>query len=244
MTTVQEKAPIIMERLGRQLYSPEAFDQLAEVLSAKELQALKESHQWIKTFLTQVITKNPKKIEAICPFVGASLESQQMLFSVAQPADPNNIDDIHQELRLYSQIFCELEPTTYPQCLHKCVVPIFPDTPGHLITDAVVHNAAREEILAMGIMIGDASPDRDFQATWDPSFNPMQSPVPLYALRTFIPTDWRFINNTPHLRAIYKARFGEPKLGDEYETLSGKMKELLGRVTRKAKKLVGVLPNH
>lgn len=223
---------------NRLLATPEAFDDLAEQLTATEIDALKQCHQWIATFLIQVMNKGPDKVEAICPFVQASLESGQMLFSIARPNDPNNPDDIYNELMTYAKIFVDREPKEYPKCIHKCVVPVFPQTPGHLITNAIVQHTAREDLIAMGIMVGDASPDREFEASWNPEFNPMQSPFPLYALRSFIPTDWRFIKNSEKLRQLYKQRFGEPKAGDEFLTPKGRLKALIRKVKSKIKSLI------
>ena len=233
ITTPQDRN--IRKLRNRLLATPEHFDQLYKTLNEKQTEALKASHHWVSTFITQIVNKGPGKVEGICPFVKESLNRGEMLFSIAQPQNPESLDDIHTELMTYAQIFCDIEPKDYPKCLHKCVIPIFPDTPGKLITEAIVHHSAREDLLKMGIMVGDASPDRDFQATWDPTFNPMQSPYPLYALRSFIPTDWRFINNSDNLRAIYKARFGEPKDGDEYNSFFGKIKWLANKVKRKLK---------
>ncbi len=222
----------------RILVSPKGFDAITNQIDEKGKLALYACHHWIATFITQLVDKTPCKVEAICPFVQGSLDKGEMLFSIAQPSDPNNLDDIYDELIRYARIFCDIEPKKYPKCLHKCVVPIFPDTPGELITQAIVHHSAREELLKMGIMVGDASPTRDFKATWDPSFNPMQSPYPLYALRTFIPTDWRFINNSATLRAIYIKRFGPPPNEPLMTRMIWVMKDCVGKIKRMVKKLM------
>src|SRR5262249_35962536 len=146
-------------------------------------------------FITKKVKKQRGKVEPVCPFVPPALDQQLLFLSVAKPARHDSIEAIFRELKLYQEIFQSLGPKKLPMSLLRSVVVIFPETPGHLILATVDPKQTRlkTELLENDIMIGEFFPTCPLPASWDSTFFPLQSPIPFYALRSFIETDWRFV---------------------------------------------------
>ncbi|MEM1297447.1 MAG: DUF6875 domain-containing protein [Verrucomicrobiota bacterium] len=213
--------------LSQDCDDPMKLDQL----TANEREALVKSRDWVADFPTRKVVKFGRK-EAICPFVEPAIHRKTMHFAIAQLSAPNNIEAIDGELRRFADIFNELEPTTMPAAMTKAVVVIFPETTGQFLLDAT--DASRDlkgDMLEAGILVGEFFPSCPFASTFDPKLFALRSPVPMYVLRSFIETDWRFIAQVESWREIYRERFGEPPRDLQH------LGTLRGRVLAKLDKL-------
>tara|TARA_R110002096_G_scaffold159011_6_gene324639 strand:+ start:6231 stop:6935 length:705 start_codon:yes stop_codon:yes gene_type:complete len=205
-----------------------------DLLSTVEREALVKIRDWVADFPTRKVVKFGRT-EAICPFVEPAIQRETMHFALAQLAAPNNIGAIDGELRRFARIFNELEPMEMPAAMTKTVVAIFPETTGQLLLDAT--DASRDlkgDMLESGILVGEFFPTCPFASTFDPKLFALRSPVPMYVLRSFIETDWRFIAQVERWRGIYRERFGEPPRDLQHlGTLRGRVLAKLGKLRKR-----------
>lgn len=209
----------------RLIFPEECVDPVALSQMPEDLRdAVTETHDWITNFVTQRVNKHGRR-EAICPFVEPSLQREAMFLSIATPDQPNEIASIDRELRHFSRIFHELEPKAMPAAIVKTVVAIFPQTRGPLLLEAT--DASRDlkgDLLEDGILVGEFFSTCPFATTFNPRLYALRSPRPMYVLRSFIDTDWRFIAQVPRWREIYRARFGDPPADSQHlGTLRGRV---------------------
>ena len=200
----------------------------------EDLKTLRTTAEWVRTFMTKKVRKLKGKIEPVCPFVPPALDQQLLLFSVAKVEQPDSIESVYREIRLYQEIFQSFGPQKPPMSLLKSIVVILPETPGNVILDTVnpERTQLKAELLEHDIMIGEFFPTCPLHASWDPTFFPLQSPIPFYALRSFVETDWRFVQGVREWRNIYKRRFGEPPQGDQHK-MSQRLVRLLTKVAKR-----------
>ena len=224
----------IFEKTNRILCTPQMIaDAERYPIPPEDLKTLITAEEWVRAFMTKKVRKLKGKVEPVCPFVPPALDQQLLFFSVAKPAQSDSIEAIYRETKLYHEIFQSFGPQKPPMSLLKALVVIFPETPGDVILATVNPERTRlkTELLENDIMIGEFFPACPLQASWDPTFFPLQSPIPFYALRSFVETDWRFVQGVREWRNIYKRRFGEPPQGDQH-----KMPRRLVRFLTKAAK--------
>ena len=209
-----------VERMtGRKLLRPAALAGPPSDLSAPDLAALRVAYDWIRAAIFRRVQKTETRNEAVCPFAEPSADAGLLFLSVGRPSSPSAPRALADEVRLYGEIFQQLEPRDGSLAMLRCIVLVLPDTPHELILPAVdpAKNSVETELLERGIMVGEFYRDCPFPATWDPSFLPLQAPIPLYVFRPFIKTDWRLIYRVKAWREIYKRRFGEPPTGDQHQ---------------------------
>ncbi len=177
-------------------------------LSAAAAVALGECAEWTATFPLQRVKKQ-HRFEAICPFVAPSIAADAMLFSAAELSESEpaleRLDDL---LRESAGLFERLDASD-PKL--RCLVMVVPGVRGGRLLEATdPARAIKNDLLRRGILVGEFFPSCPFATTFNPRLFALRSPSPMYVLRTFIETDWRFICQIPAWQATYRERFGEP----------------------------------
>ncbi len=209
----------VARETGRRLVTPEMLADPSSDLPAADLVAVRETYAWIREVILRRVRKSEARTEAVCPFVEPSIDAGLFYLSVGRPRDAADPRAIADEVRLYGDIFRRIQPTEGSLAQLRCIVLVLPTAPGEIILPAVdpKESPVETELLELGIMVGEFFRECPFPATWDPRFFPLQSPIPFYAFRPFIKTDWRLIHRVKPWREIYKRRFGEPAKGDEHK---------------------------
>lgn len=177
-------------------------------LSAAAALALAECANWTATFPLQRVRKH-RRIEAICPFVAPAIGADALLFSASEldDAEPTleRLDDL---LRQSANLFETIDAAD-PRL--RCLVMVLPGVRGARLLEATdPSRSIKNELLRRGILVGEFFPSCPFATTFNPRLFALRSPSPMYVLRTFIETDWRFICQIPEWQATYRERFGEP----------------------------------
>jgi hypothetical protein len=70
-----------------------------------------------------------------------------------------------------------------------------------------LHAELKDEFVKDGVMIGQFHPTCGAAGLWDPEFRPLQSPVPLLAIRDMVSSDLPFLLGSPTHAATYFERF-------------------------------------
>ncbi len=231
----------VYERTRRFLCTPQmigASEAMGSPLAEAEIAVLRQTHQWVEKHIFKVVEKKKGLKEAVCPFARPAMDARLLFYSVGKPSDPCSKEAIAEEIRYHMAIYKEIKPKDASENLLRSIILVFPDTPHELILDAVAlkNSDIKTSLMENDIMIGEFFKDSPFPATWDETIFPLQSPVPFYAMRPFIESDWRFIHGEKRWRDIYKRRFGEPPQGDQYK-LPARLKTLLEKVGEKSRRL-------
>ena len=209
----------------------EALDEcalLGEGLSLDDAGLIRRCAAWTTTYPLQRVKKH-RRIEAICPMVAPSLAAEAMKFTVAlgEEREPS-LDRLDQILREAADRFETGVPCEDSRL--RCLVLILPGVRGGRLLEATdPARGIKNELLRRGILVGEFFPTCPFATTFNPRLFALRSPAPMYVLRSFIETDWRFICQIPAWQATYRERFGEPP---------AKLRHLGGRWWRLKQKFV------
>ncbi|WP_431894343.1 DUF6875 domain-containing protein [Nonomuraea sp. bgisy101] len=147
---------------------------------------------------------------AVCPYAQTALDRGTFYLAVCQ-GEPTVLD-ISRVLAGYRDWFQRLAapPGVSPQ--FRTILVLFPDLPD--ARAAAVVDAAQLELksayVEAGLMIGEFHPGPPPKSgLWNPDFLPLNSPVPLLAIRQMVASDFPFLQEVPsHVRA-YLERFGD-----------------------------------
>src|SRR5262249_27053474 len=72
-----------------------------------------------------------------------------------------------------------------------------------------IHAAAKPAFLSRGLMLGEFFPDHTATGLRSDTFNPLQSPIPLFVIRSMVPLDIMFLSDRREYAQAYFARFAE-----------------------------------
>lgn len=199
--------------LNRWIFSVQALSRFSPYLPDEDARRIKLAFEWIEPEMTRVVQKRPKVKEAVCPFVQPSLEAGLFYFALAEPNPTlEPVKAVEMELRHFTPWFATMAPAEGNQKRLRTLVIVFPDAYEPYLHQAIdtKTSSAKTDLIAQGLMMGEFYQSCPFSATWDPQSFPLRSPVPFYALRTLIETDWRFIKAEPEWQALYIRQFGQP----------------------------------
>lgn len=176
--------------------SPEATGKVADCAS------------WTMTFPLKRVKKH-RRVEAICPMVAPSLAADGMRYAVATAgAREPDLEELDGLLLNAADSFETIE-TDDPRL--RCLVVVVPEVKGSRLLDATrPDREIKNTLLKRGILVGEFFPSCPFATTFNRRLFALRSPAPMYVLRTFIESDWRFICQIPEWQKTYRDRFGDP----------------------------------
>lgn len=190
----------------------EALDESALLhsgASLEEVAAIRRCAAWTTTFPLQRVKKG-RRVEAICPMLAPALSARGIVFSslLLGEREPE-LERLDEVLRDAAEVF-ENEVTCADPRL-RCLVLVLPGVRGARLLEATdPARGIKNELLRRGILVGEFFPTCPFATTFNPRLFALRSPAPMYVLRTFPESDWRFICQIPSWQRTYRDRFGEP----------------------------------
>jgi hypothetical protein len=118
-----------------------------------------------------------------------------------------------QAIEYYRDLFLELEPTTGPVSTLKAILILFPDvTHAKASVDMeALQKRLKPDFVKKGLMIGQFYEGCAESGLWNDSFQPLQSPIPLLAIRNMVPSDFLFLHGkrgNEGMLISYLNRFG------------------------------------
>lgn len=177
-------------------------------LSAESTGKVADCAAWTMTYPLKRVKKH-RRVEAICPMVAPSLAADGMRYSVAsvggrEPA----LDRLDGLLIEAADSFDQIE--TDDERL-RCLVVVVPEVKGSRLLEATRPDRdIKNRLLQRGILVGEFFPSCPFATTFNPRLFALRSPAPMYVLRTFLESDWRFVCQIPQWQKTYRERFGDP----------------------------------
>lgn len=172
-------------------------------------EAVASCAQWTGTFPLHRVRKG-RRIEAICPMVAPSIENRGLWFTAAEMgAREPSLEALDEVLREAATVFERDIRTGDPRL--RCLVVVLPGVRGARLLEATdPERRIKNELLERDVLVGEFFPSCPFATTFNPRLFALRSPAPMYVLRTFLETDWRFLCKVPAWQETYRERFGEP----------------------------------
>ena len=178
---------------------------------------------WIREYLME---PHPQLGRAgpVCPFARPALDHDMLWVAVAAGEYPE-VPQVVAELHAVRDTFLRLAPTEGSESLLKAVFVLFPDLVDVAMIDAI-QQALKPDFVEAGLMVGQFYDGCAEHGLWNADFRPLQSPVPLIAIRHMVSSDFAFLNTSPvwieaylrrfaptipsPVRAVLAGRFGNP----------------------------------
>jgi hypothetical protein len=175
--------------------------------SPEDLAAVAEVMAWAERFL---VAPNPQlgRRGPVCPYMRHSLD-EQLCFVTYRTDRRCDSYELRHALRSARQQFSELQLATPPAQRHLvAVLIVLPriDRGSSSALDAL-HASLKDEFVQAGLMLGQFHPQCQAVGLWNGDFRPLQSPVPLLAIREMNPSDLPFLVGSPVHASTYIERY-------------------------------------
>ena len=182
---------------------------LGEGFSPVDSEKIAECADWTAIYPQQRVKKY-RRFEPLCPMVAPSISANGMYVAAVdlEEREPA-LSDLDGLLMKAGVSFTESIQIEDPRL--KCLILMLPGVKGQRLLDATDPGRnVKNDLLKQGVLVGEFFPTCPFATTFNPRLFALRSPVPMYVLRSFIETDWRFICQVPEWQKTYRERFGDP----------------------------------
>ncbi len=164
------------------------------------------ARNWVRDFLGRP-HRDVGRAGHVCPFVAISLALDTIWFASVPGEQP----DRAALLTLVAQLrdrFLALEPTAPIDAINKAIVVVFGDLDREHAAELIggVQKELKPEFVKKGLMIGEFFPGNTTPGLRNAAFRPLDSPVPMIAIRLMVESDLPFLSrdlDTPALRSMY-----------------------------------------
>jgi hypothetical protein len=127
----------------------------------------------------------------VCPYTAAAIKKETFWVGCVDRADLT-AEDIERTVAARATEFHRLPPAEGPDALLKTILILFPAVTDYRLIDEAQRRLKAESV-AMGLMIGQFYPGCDEPGIRNPDFRPLQSPIPLLAIRHMVNSDFPFL---------------------------------------------------
>lgn len=157
---------------------------------ARMLTEMNEACTWAQTFLTQPHAELGRS-GAVCPFTKASLDKGLFWVGIAE----DHFLAAESLATLMSNMasrFLELPGEQDKEAIFKTALILLPSITNYQIIDQA-HDLLKSDFISNGLMIGQFYPGCDAPGLWNPSFHPLDAPIPMLVVRHMVATDFPFL---------------------------------------------------
>jgi hypothetical protein len=127
----------------------------------------------------------------VCPYSAASIRNETFWVGCADAADLT-VDDVEKITADVIPVFYDLSPVDGPDAVVKAILILFPQITDYGIIDQA-QRRLKEKSIPAGLMIGQFYPGCDEPGVRNSAFRPLQSPIPLLAIRYMVGSDFPFL---------------------------------------------------
>lgn len=179
---------------------------LSSVLNAD---AAGQSHllqlvDWIDGYLAQPHAELGRA-GPVCPFARMMLDRDLLWVGTIAGATPT-VSEVVETLRSCAATLRTSAPTEGPNALLRTLVVMFPDVVDVDLIETV-QRTLKPDFVAEGLMAGQFYAGCTAAGLWNEEFRPLQSPVPLIAVRYMVSNDFPFLKSEPSWIEAYLRRF-------------------------------------
>jgi hypothetical protein len=180
-------------------------------LAAADRQAYKTILEWTRAFLCRPHVDLGRE-GPVCPFTQPSLNQKLFWVTMIRGSEINQLQ-AGQAIEYYRDLFLELEPKTGPASTLKAILILFPDITHEKasVDMEALQKRLKPDFVKKGLMIGQFYKGCPESGLWSDSFRPLQSPLPLLAIRNMVPSDFPFLHGkrgNEGMLISYLNRFG------------------------------------
>jgi hypothetical protein len=168
---------------------------------------------WVNNFLAKS-NKNLGRTGAVCPYVQYAEEKEYFKVGIFDEPNPD-ASAIAALIRGFKEIFITMNPSNKKDEKFKAITILFPNLTETQIFEIIdgVQLQLKPEFVKQGMMIGQFYEDCQQGGLRNSNFKPLQSPVPLLAIRYMVETDWPFLEGDKILEQAYHKIFGKINFG-------------------------------
>lgn len=177
----------------------------SERLSLEEASADKDFSKvidWIEHFLSAPHADLGRAGD-VCPFARTAMLKRSVEF---YRNHSESVESLSSDIELHLE---EFEQSGSSRDIYQCRIIV----PTHLehVASAVeyVQKQLKPQFVERHLMIGQFFQECPEPGLWNPDFRPLQSPVPLIAMRHMVPTDIAFLYNNETYTRAYLEEFGK-----------------------------------
>ncbi len=160
--------------------------------------------RWVADYLTQP-NVDLGRAGPVCPFARPSLDRDLLWVASVRGRSPA-FTPVVAMLHEFRSIFRALLPDSGPDALLKAALIAFPDVVDYTLIDRV-QRTLKPDYVAAGLMVGQFYHGCQEPGLWNDGFHPLQSPIPLIAVRHMVSSDFPFLNNNPEWIEAYLRHF-------------------------------------
>lgn len=160
---------------------------------ADDLEAVSLTLDWARAFLG-VPHADLGRRGPVCPYIQHSFD-ERLLYVSCRPEQECTSDELIEAVRTSMERFTELQQMAPTPKKH--LVSILIVLP-HIDRDSAddlnaLQRELKDEFVTHGLMIGQFHPKCEARGLWNGEFRPLQSPIPLLAIREMVPSDLPFL---------------------------------------------------
>lgn len=174
---------------------------------------LKEFGNWVSNFLAKPHS-DLGRTGAVCPYVQYSEEKEYFKVGMFQDTDPEQ-DEIIDLITELKDVFVQMNSANKKDEKFKAITILFPNLNDAKVTEIIdgVQHKLKPEFVKQGMMIGQFYENCQEGGLRNSNFRPLQSPIPLLAIRYMVETDWPFLEGDRVLELAYQDNFGKINFG-------------------------------
>lgn len=184
------------------ILSPKTDPRIAESKAA-----LTTLVHWIRDFLCEP-HRELGRGGNVCPYTAPALKRYTLWFTAITEENPSE-ETILEALQIYRDWFLELEPTDVNRAIFKSIIIAFPTINAEKAPEYIdaVQAALKSDFVRNGLMIGQFHEGCPEPGLHNADFRPLQSPIPLLAIRNMVRTDIPFLAHDEELMEAYSKLF-------------------------------------
>ena len=169
----------------------ESLDRLG--CGADDLDAVSITLDWAREFLG-VPHADLGRRGPVCPYIQHSFD-ERLLYVSCRPEVECTSEDLIDAVRASMRQFTELQQTASTSKKHLVsILIVLPHIDRSSSDDLnALQRELKDEFVSNGLMIGQFHPQCEAHGLWNGEFRPLQSPIPLLAIREMVPSDLPFL---------------------------------------------------
>ena len=173
----------------------------------EDLDAVRTAVEWVREFLAAPHADLGRK-GPVCPYIRHSFD-EQLVHVLSRPESSCTDPALHGAMSEARHTFAALQrraPAGREHLVTVLVVLPRIDRTSSAALDEL-HRALKDEFVAEGLMIGQFHPECQARGLWSAAFRPLQSPVPLLAIREMTSSDLPFLVGSADHADVYLERY-------------------------------------
>ncbi len=175
----------------------------------ENIEVLRQTVNWVQSFLCN---PHPQlgRAGAVCPYTEYSMKNSHLWLTICRGKDLS-INEVCKSVVRYRDWLLKIGLQSNKKAYFKTMLILFPDIQ---VEDAskivdVVQQQLKPEFVAKGLMIGQFHPSCPEPGLWNQDFRPLQSPIPMLAIRSMVLSDFPFLRQDEKFISSYIKMFGD-----------------------------------